>query len=484
MLNMLKKYKLWFSVGLSIMFILLNILLISKHDLYFLLALPIVAAFVILYIYKLDIVLLAITFLTPLSVKPSEYGYEYGFTLPVELMLFGVLLLVVLRFFFRTMPDRKIYYHPISFIVILHLIWMGISLIASEYLLVSIKFFISQLTYIVSFFFLGIYLFKEKKNFVRFNWLYISSLCIVIVYTFIRHAIYGFTEESGHWVMSPFYNDHTSYGAMLVFFLPFILVKLNEFRSMHKLVIFGILILFVVAIVLSYSRAAWVSLAAMAVLYVVMRLRISFKWVAIAGVIALIIGWQMQTQVMQKLEKNKSDQSDQFIEHVQSISNISSSASNLERINRWQVAIRMWKERPIFGWGSGTYQFVYAPFQKSTERTIISTNAGDLGSTHSEFLRPLSERGALGFILICLLVGMILNRGIRLYSICNDEEIKMLSLITVLSLAGYFTHGLLNDFLDTDKASIPVWAYAAMIVALDVYHTKKRSEVKTPDLQE
>ena len=35
-------------------------------------------------------------------------------------------------------------------------------------------------------------------------------------------------------------------------------------------------------------------------------------------------------------------------------------------------AIELFIKRPFFGWGPGTYAFVYAPFQKSKDLTIIA----------------------------------------------------------------------------------------------------------------
>ena len=60
------------------------------------------------------------------------------------------------------------------------------------------------------------------------------------------------------------------------------------------------------------------------------------------------------------LEKNSQDSSDSFVEHIESMSNVTTDASNLERINRWKSAIRLFQERPHLGWGPGTYQFHYA----------------------------------------------------------------------------------------------------------------------------
>ena len=46
-------------------------------------------------------------------------------------------------------------------------------------------------------------------------------------------------------------------------------------------------------------------------------------------------------------------------------------------------------------------------------------------------------------------------------------------LVTLLGFVTYIVHGALNDFLDTDKASVPFWGFIAMLVAIDVYHRDK-----------
>ena len=112
----------------------------------------------------------------------------------------------------------------------------------------------------------------------------------------------------------------------------------------------------------------------------------------------------LQNPILEKLEANRQDSSDNLIEHFTSLSNISTDASNMERINRWKCALQMFYERPFFGWGPGTYQFHYAPFQVSSDRTIISSNYGDAGNAHSEYLSALSESGVLGFVTFFLVV--------------------------------------------------------------------------------
>ncbi len=152
---------------------------------------------------------------------------------------------------------------------------------------------------------------------------------------------------------------------------------------------------------------------------------------------------------MEVLERNRQDSSTDFIEHVQSIYNISSDASNLERINRWQAGIRMFQDRPwMGGWGGpGTYQFLYAPFQRSKEKTIISTNLGDMGNAHSEYIGPLAEQGGLpGLLTISFVVVIGVYTALKVRKRSNNPEVRMISLVVIISLVTYFTHGFLNNF--------------------------------------
>ncbi|HRW97063.1 MAG TPA: O-antigen ligase family protein, partial [Bacteroidales bacterium] len=183
-----------------------------------------------------------------------------------------------------------------------------------------------------------------------------------------------------------------------------------------------------------------------------------------------------QHQIIETLERNRQDSSADFIEHVQSIYNISSDASNLERINRWQAGIRMFNERPFLGWGPGTYQFLYAPYQRSKEKTIISTNLGDMGNAHSEYIGPLAEQGLFGMITILAVVIIAIYTALKVIRQTNDREVRMMGLVTTISLVTYFVHGFLNNFLDTDKASVPVWGFFAIILALDIYHREMKQE--------
>ena len=300
----------------------------------------------------------------------------------------------------------------------------------------------------------------------------------VICYTIIHHGMYGFLEQPAHWVMSPFFNDHTSYGAVLAMFYPLIvgLVFSSHYSRSWKIVFLGLLGLFTVALILSYTRAAWVSLVGALGVFIIMKFRIKFVTVMSLATVFLVALFLSFDTIVMKLEQNRQDSSAELTEHVQSITNISTDASNLERLNRWGSAWRMFQERPFVGWGPGTYMFQYAPFQLSSEKTIISTNAGDAGNAHSEYIGPLAESGVFGMLSFIIVVITVLYSAIILYPKIQNKEHRLYLVSMLLGLITYLIHGMLNNFLDTDKASAPFWGFVAAIVAIEVYHTKKEKK--------
>ena len=202
-------------------------------------------------------------------------------------------------------------------------------------------------------------------------------------------------------------------------------------------------------------------------------LRIKFKYILTTGLVILGLFFTFRHQIIDVMERNEQDSSSNLIEHVQSITNITTDASNLERINRWSSALRLFQERPVFGWGPGTYQFVYAPYQLSTNKTIITTNYGDGGNAHSEYIGALAEMGVIGSLLVLLLVIVSVYKGITTFKKAKNKESKILVIAATLAIISYFTHGILNNFLDTDKLAIPVWSCLAIITVIDIYHSGK-----------
>jgi len=462
---------------ISALFILLNVFFIVKKHSLMINALPIVFAIVLLAIFALDKLLYLVVFFTPLSLPLSELVQGLGFNmfLPTEPLLFGILLIFILKCFANGKFDRDILIHPISLAIYFSLFWMLITSLTSTMPLVSLKFLLSRIWFIVGFYLLTAKLFESGKNIEKYIWLYTIPLIIVIFYSTYRHLGYGlWDKQAAHFVMNPLYNDHTAYGAAIAMYLPFLFgfsfTKIYSYWIRFFVrVCLGILLM---GFILSYARAAWLSIFFVLIVWAIMRLKIKFKHLFITFLIALSVILVFQNQILMYLERNNTESSANLTEHISSMSNISSDASNLERLNRWSCAIRMFKDKPVFGYGPGTYMFQYAPYQLTGDRTIISTNSANGGNAHSEYLGPMAESGFLGPISVLILIFVVIYSGIHTYSRTTDKRLKTLVMGALLGLMTYYIHGVLNNFLDTDKLSVPFWGFTAIIVALDIQTRK------------
>lgn len=468
MLNALKPYYIYLF---SFLFIALNSVLIV-NEFYYLALLPFALAIIFMTFFHLDKLMWFIVFTTPLSLNLEELELGgIGMYLPTEPLMFGVMILFFLKVIYDKGFDSRIIKHPITIAIFVYLAWLFITMLTSEMPIISLKFLLAKLWFIVCFYFIGTQLFLKINNYRIFFWCYLIPLSGVALYAIIRLASYSFDEKAAHWVMEPFYKDHTSYGAILALFLPIVFIFIDNTEKFYfKVISYIVLAIIVVGTILSYTRAAWVSLVAALVLYFVYKYKVKFKYllyVTAFAIVLLVINWNA---LMLRLERNNQDSSAKLTEHVQSISNVSSDASNKERLNKWNSAFKMFQERPIFGWGPGTYVFQYAPFQASKDKTIISSNVGNIGNAHSEYIGPLAESGLFGTLTVLFLFGMVFYKGSKLYHELPKGKIKTVVLCTLLGLFTYIIHGFLNNYLDTDKLSVPFWGFIALIVAIDVYH--------------
>ena len=99
---------------------------------------------------------------------------------------------------------------------------------------------------------------------------------------------------------------------------------------------------------------------------------------------------------------------------------------------------------------------MYAPFRRRPP--IISTNNADGGNAHSEYLGPLAEQGVLGMVFALGLLGFCLHWDG--YKTAPRPRPTQLAMGVFLGLMTYFVHGVLNNYLDTDKASALFWGFS------------------------
>jgi len=487
-----EKVRLVLTLALTLLFAAANLWVIYHKGNFILTLVPLGLLVVWLFIQRLETGLISMALLTPFAINFALFpGMELS--MPVEPMM----ILFTFIFFFRVLVarnyDLRLLRHPVSILLLASLAWMLITSCTSRLPLVSFKYLLARIWFVVPFFFAAAQIFRDRTRIRQFFWAYAIGLGVVILIATSK-TLGNFSDlQTLHRVMRPFYNDHTAYGCAIALMLPatvyFIFTprknktgkennteKKETPRPMNEWVRVLTLLLFAglcIGLFFSYSRAAWLSVLGAIGVYILIRMGMKVKWMVVLFGLAVGVFFVYQSDVLYKLGKNHQDSSYDLAGQIKSISNISTDASNVERLNRWASAMRLWQESPVLGIGPGTYQFVYGSYQKSYQLSTISTNAGDLGNAHSEYIGPMTEQGLPGVLLVAALFLTTFATGVRVYRTAKDPAVGRMALAFTLSLLTYYVHGVFNNFLDTDKLSVPFWAFTAVVVALDVYSEKK-----------
>ena len=194
------------------------------YDQEFLFAIPLALGAMYFALFQTEKAFLALAFLTPLSFNIEEYVDGFGLYIPTEPLLFGLMLYLCALQIKAPFLDNKIFRHPIILTWFAILIWMFITAITSSNPMISFKFILSKLWFIIPLLLFGTYFFSESKNRILFIWLFVIGTVLSILYTIGQHASFNFGEKESHWVMWPFFKDHTIYGAIVALVLPLVLI--------------------------------------------------------------------------------------------------------------------------------------------------------------------------------------------------------------------------------------------------------------------
>lgn len=450
---------------------------VFKFPVYYGLLLPATLIVIALFIFSLDKLLLLIAFCTPLSVE-LMLGTA-GINLPDEPMMLAFSLLFFLKLWQESPAFKTVFKNPLTICVIVFYFWLIITSLSSSIPLVSFKFLLAHFWFIGTGFLWGFFIFQKSQNIKNFIISYGLGLCLIVYYTSIRHWQRGFSQKSGTFVMNPFFDDHTVYSAVCAMIFVFAIVLIIKGRAYLSSLNFIFLLIIAasttVGILLSYSRAAWLSILITLGFAILLKWRIKFKTIIIGLILAASIAFIFQNQIYQSIRFNKVASGKTLAGDLKSISNISTDDSNVERLNRWKSAWRMFQEKPFWGYGPGTYQFQYSGYQRAHEMTSISTTTGDMGGIHSEYLRPLIESGVIGLLTFLMLVFTVIKLLLTVIYQSPDKQLQLYAQAVLLSLATYLMHGFLNNFLDQDKAALIFWALLGMTAAIYHQYTNQKT---------
>ncbi|MBK8701984.1 MAG: O-antigen ligase family protein [Saprospiraceae bacterium] len=368
--------------------------------------------------------------------------------------------------------------------MILHLGWLLTTTITSGFFILSLKIFLAKLWYVVPFYFMAIHILKERADTEKLIKYGVFMLALSIVIVLIRHARTGFAFEEANFVVTPIFRNHVNYACIIVVFLPYLWALYAWEKKAGQKLFYAILIgLYITGTYFSYTRAAILSMVLAIIIYFIIKLR----WVVpsimitilvvVTGVSALLYN-NNYMRMNPVYERTISHQRfDKLISATYKMEDI----STMERVYRWVAGVQMIKDKPLMGFGPGTFYASYGGYTVSSFQTYVSNNP-DNSTVHNYYLLTFIEQGLIGFLIFISLCIAVLVIGERTYHRTRDPRDKVIVMAGMLSFCIILLLNTINDMIETDKVG-PFFFLSMAIISIYHYKSKSTAESGLPERQ-
>lgn len=415
---------------------------------------------------------LPVLFLLLLITVPFSFEYNVATTLgtdlPDEPLMIAVFLLAIAACIYdRGKPLTPIRSNPLSWVILLQLAWAVVVTILALQPAIAVKFLLAKCWYLGAFFLSGILLFQSRKQLKRAALLLALSTLLVVLLVFIRHSGYGFTFTGINPAAAPFFRNHVTYSSLLVCSIPlFIGMFLLQTRFLNRFIVALCILFLLLALLLTYSRGAWLALVVGMIAYGLVRRRWLFKTYLLA-LLAMSgsVFWLVNNDHYLRLAHDYKTTifHTNFSQHLAATYQLKD-ISTAERFYRWIAGARMVAAKPITGFGPAGFYSNYQPYTIPVFRTWVSNNP-EHSTVHNYFLLVALEQGIPGLIFLLLLLGIFFYHAERAYQQSKNREGKVIAQALAVIMVMICCVNFLSDLIETDKiGSIFYLCIAALLV--------------------
>jgi O-antigen ligase len=408
------------------------------------------------------ILLATIPFSMELDVTPS-LGTDFPDE-PLMWLLSGLLLVEVLTRPVRILWETGVTGRLIATLLFLHLVWIGVSTVLSTHPLLSLKYLAAKCWYLTALCFGSWYCLRTIADLRRAAAVLMYSMSIATVLVLVRHAGLGMGFDTVNRSVEPFFRNHVNYGALLACLASVPVaawIMYPRRRLLHGLLV----VLWVTALFFSYSRGAWLAVAAG--LITVMATRHRAVWtLALAGILALLSGLLYLGQGNRYLdyspEYERTVYHPEFGSHLEATYKMKD-ISTMERFHRWIAAIRMTDGHLLHGYGPNSFYHEYRSHTVNAFRTYVSDNP-EKSTVHNYFLLLLVEQGLPGMILFIALLFAMLHAAAEWFRRASTREERILAASVSAVIAAVVVLNMLSDLIESDKVGTLFFLCAGVLI--------------------
>ncbi|MEH6942739.1 O-antigen ligase family protein [Bacillus sp. JJ722] len=381
----------------------------------------------------------------------------------------------------------------------LYLVAAAISLIGAVALKPGIMEIARYLSYVVVFLIVVKVKFS-KEQYINFAKAFGTAAIIVGLFGIIQYifnfslnkaGLYALQEAKGR-VDSTLVNPNY-YSSFLNFVIPpFLLLAVVYFKDKKvQLMFFAFYAVFIVNIILTYTRAAWVTtFCAFILTVIIMPKRFLKNFVKPHILIAFVVlltglyfmpDFQSRAQsavyAVEKIffpnakapdigepEEDPGDMSEAELaerEKEKQEEAISDTAV-VSRVTLWKTGLYMYKDNPVLGVGMGNYYTRYKEFVTKYPELDIGHDAY---SVHNSYLKVAAETGTIGILAFLSFYVTYFLYLVRLYFKQNDELGKIVAAGVFVGSVTFMVQNISNNLIFIPQLNIIFWLVGGLTIA-------------------
>lgn len=441
------------------------------HKTFLPLAIPFLVPMVLLLLTDYRILYYLLLFTLPFSMQFSVIG---GLTtdLPAEPLMVLLMGCFIGSLLSGTRPDPRFFKHPLVIIISIMYLWAVFTTLFSADTTKSIKYLLAKAWYIVPFLLLTGSIIKNVKDIRRILWIFLVPLAALVLLVILRHVSMHLAFDAVQRAITPFFKNHVIYATCVALFLPFVITLfLLEKKPLVKLLLAGIGSLLFMGVILSYTRASWLSLPLAGIYYLAIRFKLTkagilAAYIGVFGVVSYMVDKNNYMLFAPDYEHTVWN-GENFEKHLEATYNFED-VSGMERVYRWVAVLHMAQDQPLVGSGPNTFYPEYQKYTVKSFRTYVSDNP-EHSTTHNYFLLQLAEQGFVGLGLFLILVTFLLTLPQTLYHRTKKPEYRALIIGAGLCLLIIIFHLTLNELIEVEKVGSFFYISIAILIKLDIW---------------
>jgi O-antigen ligase len=304
------------------------------------------------------------------------------------------------------------------------------------------------------------------------------KICCAVTIISLLHGLVGilqfyeiaFTSLPGNYKPYGFMTNRNLFGSAQAFLLPFAIYTFYAGKRSWKIVAGFALTIIVISLLLSQTRSAWLSGAAIFIVSLLLvlifvpsqRKRWMLASFAAIAVAAALISLLIFSDKESELAKSVTERAASLTVNAspQSAADVNTS----ERLKMWKKTVSMIKDHPLTGVGSGNWKVVIPSY--GLANTVFAKGYFAPDRVHNTYLQIASETGVPGAIFYFGMWVLIAIAGFKLIRKTNSNDKKILVILMLAGLSAVAVDSLFSFAVERIEHSVYMLLMGGIILGL------------------